>query len=78
MKNNYFQCEALYLYGLMLLVVDHYIEGTIRERLLVSYYRYSPQRQDSQSCIDEVCKLLGDTGYNTSKQSATYPEDFFK
>lgn len=73
-----FQCEALYLYGLMLLVVDHYIDGIVRERLLVSYYRYSPQRQDSQSSIDEVCKLLGDTGYNTPKKQVTYPEDFFR
>lgn len=62
----------------MLLVADHYIDGVIRERLLVSYYRYSPQRQDSQSCIGEVCKLLGDTGYNTPKKPLTYPEDFFR
>ncbi|KAJ8983483.1 hypothetical protein NQ317_014942 [Molorchus minor] len=45
--------------------------------LLVSYYRYTPQRRDTQSCIDEVCKLLRDTGY-TTKKPPNYPEDFFK
>lgn len=59
-------------------MVDTYIEGVIRERLLVSYYRYSPQRQDSRSSIDEVCKLLRDTGNNGSKKPTTYPEDYFK
>ncbi|KAG8133940.1 putative WASH complex subunit strumpellin-like protein [Naja naja] len=34
-------CEALYLYGVMLLVIDQKIEGEVRERMLVSYYRYS-------------------------------------
>ncbi|CAH1180444.1 unnamed protein product [Phaedon cochleariae] len=71
-------CEALYLYGLMLLIVDGNIEGIVRERLLVSYYRYAPQRQDTRSCIDEVCKLLRDTGYGTSKKASTYPEDYFR
>lgn len=34
------QCEALYLYGVMLLAIDQKIEGEVRERMLVSYYRY--------------------------------------
>lgn len=62
----------------MLLMVDTYFEGIIRERILVSYYRYTPQRRDTQSCIDEVCKLLRDTGYTTSKKANNYPEDYFK
>uniref|UniRef100_A0A671MAD7 WASH complex subunit 5 n=1 Tax=Sinocyclocheilus anshuiensis TaxID=1608454 RepID=A0A671MAD7_9TELE len=33
-------CEALYLYGVMLLVIDQKMEGEVRERMLVSYYRY--------------------------------------
>ncbi|XP_057658318.1 WASH complex subunit 5 [Diorhabda carinulata] len=70
-------CEALYLYGLMLIIVDAFIDGTVRERLLVSYYRYAPQRQDTRSCIDEVCKLLRDTGYSLTKKPLTYPEDYF-
>ena len=34
------QCESLYLYGVMLLVVDMKFEGEVRERMLVSYHRY--------------------------------------
>ncbi|CAH0547854.1 unnamed protein product [Brassicogethes aeneus] len=78
MEGKQLLCESLFLYGLMLLIVDYYIEGIIRERLLVSYYRYTPQRRDTQSCIDEVCKLLRDTGFNTSKKPTNYPEDYFK
>ncbi|KAJ8919831.1 hypothetical protein NQ315_006360 [Exocentrus adspersus] len=78
MEGKQLLCEALYLYGLMLLMVDTYFEGVIRERILVSYYRYTPQRRDTQSCIDEVCKLLRDTGYHTSKKPSNYPEDYFK
>jgi hypothetical protein len=33
-------CESLFLYGMMLLVVDMKIPGVIRERLLVSFHRY--------------------------------------
>lgn len=65
----------------MLLVTDLHIDGIIRERLLVSYYRYSPQRNDSQSNIDDVCKLLRTTGFNNQpgvKRPSNYPEDYFK
>ncbi|KAB0792555.1 hypothetical protein PPYR_14514 [Photinus pyralis] len=71
-------CEALYLYGVMLLIVDTHIEGIIRERLLISYYRYTPQRQDGKTHIDEVCKLLRDTGVNSAKRPNNYPEDYFR
>ena len=42
-----FQCEALFLYGVMLLTIDLRIEGSIREKMLVSYYRY---RSDKFTC----------------------------
>ncbi|KAF5292891.1 hypothetical protein FQR65_LT11143 [Abscondita terminalis] len=70
--------EALYLYGVMLLIVDAHIEGSIRERLLISYYRYTAQRRDTHSHIDEVCKLLRDTGNTSSKRPNNYPEDYFR
>ncbi|KAK9877977.1 hypothetical protein WA026_020192 [Henosepilachna vigintioctopunctata] len=70
-------CESLYLYGLMLLLTDVHIKGIIREKLLVSYYRYTPQRSDTQSRIDEVCKLFRDTGFQTKKVQ-NYPEDYFR
>lgn len=72
------QCEALFLYGLMLLAIDTHIDGIIRERLLVSFNRYTPLRRDTQSSFDEVCKLLMDTGCNSSKRPQNYPEDYFK
>ncbi|PSN50014.1 WASH complex subunit 5 [Blattella germanica] len=71
-------CEALYLYGVMLLVVDLHIEGVVRERILVSYYRYSAQRSSTESNIDDVCKLLRSTGFSSAKRVPNYPEEYFK
>ncbi|XP_035916794.1 WASH complex subunit 5 [Anopheles stephensi] len=80
-------CEALYLYGMMLLVADLHIPGIVRERILVSYNRYSALKTHSDSSIDEVCKLLRSTGFNdgavgsngggAGRKVASYPEDFF-
>ncbi|XP_058829034.1 WASH complex subunit 5 [Topomyia yanbarensis] len=73
-------CEALYLYGVMLLVVDLQIPGMVRERLLVAYHRYSALKTDGDSNIDEVCKLLRSTGFNEGsnvKKISNYPEDYF-
>ena len=71
--------EALYLCGVMLLVVDQKIDGLVRERILVSYYRYSAQRSTSDSNIDDVCNLLRSTGYAPNgKRPVNYPEDYFK
>lgn len=75
------QCEALYLYGVMLLVVDLHIEGVVRERMLVSYYRYSAQQSSAESNIDDICKLLRSTGFSNtsgSKRASNYPEDYFR
>lgn len=75
-------CEALFLYGVMLLVLDMRIEGVVRERMLVSYHRYSAQRVSTDTNIDDVCKLLRSTGYinnsNVVKRPPNYPEDYFK
>lgn len=81
-------CEALYLYAVMLIVMDIHIPGAVRERLLVTYYRYHTQNSDSS--IDDICKICRTTGYNPAvvpqtsivhyqPHSATkgYPENFF-
>lgn len=70
-------CECLYLYGAMLLLCDLYIPGPLRERLLVAFYRYSTSQ--SQSNIDDVCKLLRDSGYDqlNGKRPADYPVEYF-
>lgn len=75
------QCEALYLYGIMLLVTDTHIDGPVRERMLVSYYRYSVQRTHSNSKLDEVCQLLRSTGFLKSqpgRKPQHYPEEYFR
>jgi WASH complex subunit strumpellin len=70
--------EAIYLYGLMLLIIDIKFEGSVRERLLVSYLRYSAQKSYMESNIDDVCKLLRSTGYANGKPKPTlYPESYF-
>lgn len=74
-------CEALFLCGVILLVIDQKIEGVVRERMLVSYYRYSAQRSSSDSNIDDVCKLLRSTGYSSApgaKRPPNYPEEYFR
>lgn len=70
--------EAVYLYGLMLLIVDIKFDGTIREKLLIGYVRYSNQKSYMESNIDDVCKLLRSTGFVVGKpKPANYPESYF-
>uniref|UniRef100_F6RQ92 WASH complex subunit 5 n=2 Tax=Equus caballus TaxID=9796 RepID=F6RQ92_HORSE len=74
-------CEALYLYGVMLLVIDQKIDGEVRERMLVSYYRYSAARSSADSNMDDICKLLRSTGYSSqpgAKRPPNYPESYFQ
>ncbi|KAG8184568.1 hypothetical protein JTE90_007684 [Oedothorax gibbosus] len=74
-------CEAVFLCGVILLVIDQKIEGIVRERMLVSYYRYSAQRSSMDSNIDDVCKLLRSTGYTSTpgaKRVPNYPEEYFR
>ncbi|XP_064625131.1 WASH complex subunit 5-like isoform X1 [Lineus longissimus] len=73
-------CEALYLYGIMLTIIDLKIDGAVRERMLVSYHRYSAQNASFNSNIDDVCKLLRSTGYSNipgAKRPPNYPESYF-
>lgn len=75
------QSEALFLYGVMLLVVDMKMEGPVRERMLVAFHRYSTQQTSIDSNIDDVCKLLRSTGYSRTpviKRPLKYPEDYFR
>ena len=70
--------EAIYLYGLMLLIIDIKFEGVVRERLLVAYLRYSAQKSYMETNIDDVCKLLRSTGYIVGKPKPNlYPESYF-
>ncbi|GFW82443.1 WASH complex subunit 5 [Trichonephila clavipes] len=74
-------CEAVFLCGVILLVIDQKIEGIVRERMLVSYYRYSAQRSSMDSNLDDVCKLLRSTGYSSTpgaKRVPNYPDEYFR
>jgi WASH complex subunit strumpellin len=69
--------ESVYLYGVMLLLLDEFIEGQVRERMLISYLRYKGQQEEP--LLDEVCKLCKSTGYQKGqKKPPKYPEDFFQ
>lgn len=85
-------CEAYFLLGYMLITTDNNFEGNLRERLIVSYYRYSSYKSSPDSCIDETCNLMRNTGFKSPKQKSYrasngashqyarpegYPESFF-
>ena len=61
-------------------MTDYHIEGEVRERLIVAYYRYS----GNNSNIDDVCKLLRSTEFDRNKmpnqrtQPEGYPEQYFQ
>jgi len=69
-------CEALYLYGVMLMLLDRRIPGPCRERMIICYYRY--KGAGTIQNFDEVVKLCRSTGYiKGQKRPANYPEEFF-
>ena len=71
-------CESIYLMGTMLLLMDFKIPGTVRERILVSYYRYKGNAIIEH--INDVCTLCRRTGFswdNLQGKPANYPEDYF-
>ncbi|XP_063722713.1 WASH complex subunit 5-like [Symsagittifera roscoffensis] len=77
--------EAVYIYGVMLLLLDIKVPGDVREKMLVFYYRNGGTHVSTDSHIDEVCKLLASTGYihssSVDKQSVRpqdYPESLFR
>ncbi|EGG23615.1 hypothetical protein DFA_05749 [Cavenderia fasciculata] len=69
--------EAIYLYGVMLILMDNLIEGPVRERMLISYMRN--KGPVDLPFIDDVCKLFKSTGYlpTNPKRPANYPEEYF-
>jgi len=45
--------EALYLWGVMLFLTEVLVPGIVRERILISYYRY--KGHSVISSIDYIC-----------------------
>lgn len=67
--------EAIFLYGVIMILMDEMIEGSVRERLLVSYLRYKGQNEEP--LMDEVFKLCKRTGFVLGqKKPQNYPEEF--
>ena len=64
----------------MLLVLDYYIEGPVRERLLVAYFRYSGEQNSNESKFEDIVQLLRSTEFSRhqGKRLAKYPESFFR
>jgi len=60
-----------------MLLMDERIDGLVRERMLVAFYRYKGHTH-AMANIDEVCKLFRSTGYNPHalKKPPNYPEDY--
>ncbi|KAG7393747.1 hypothetical protein PHYPSEUDO_004510 [Phytophthora pseudosyringae] len=70
-------CEALYLYGVILLLLDRKIPGPTREKMVIAFYR--SKGESALENIDEVCKLCRVTGYLPGQpKPAQYPERYFK
>ena len=53
--------EAFYLFGVMLLLMDRVIEGNVRERIVVFYYR--TKGGENAPRINEVRRLCTDRGF---------------
>ncbi|CAF0980049.1 unnamed protein product [Rotaria sordida] len=73
--------EAVYLFGVMLIILDLKYDGAARERMIVSYFRYSGKRNALDSNIDEVGKLLArNDGFSLQpyKRPVGYPENYFR
>jgi WASH complex subunit strumpellin len=72
-------CEALYLQGVMLLLLDAKVPGCVRERLVIAHYR---SKGEGAVPIADVAKLCRDTGYRApaiapaAKRPANYPEEY--
>lgn len=75
-------CEALYLYGVLLLLMDAKIDGPVRERIVIAYYRH--RGQSSIESIEDMELLVRRTGYSLTtldrnglvRRPPGYPEEY--
>ena len=78
-------CESVFSVGIMLLLVDKLIPGQIREKLIISYYRYNGKATIAH--FNEIFKLFERTGYlpvsplteeKEEVKPKKYPVEYFK
>jgi WASH complex subunit strumpellin len=62
-------CEAMYLMGVMLLLMDRHVPGPTRERLIVAHYRHKGEGVAGVPIV-EVAKLCRDSGYRAFDATA--------
>jgi len=75
-------CEVLYLYGVLLLLLDARIDGAVRERIVVAYYRH--KGQSAIESIEDMELLVRRTGYiatvldrnGMQRRPPGYPEEY--
>lgn len=71
-------CEALYLYGAMLLLLERHIPGPVREKMVIAVMRH--RGESNLENHEAVCKLIRSTGYLPSapdRYPKNYPENLF-
>lgn len=68
-------CEAVYIWGTMLILIELYLPGPVRERLIIAHHRYycdSSKNRKSQSSLEDLCKLFSRTPDRTKNESQKY------
>jgi WASH complex subunit strumpellin len=65
-------CEALYLWGVMLLLMDRRLPGPIRERLIIAHYRH--KGESTLVPINDLATLCRSTGFDPAQPSERPPE----
>jgi WASH complex subunit strumpellin len=68
-------CEALYLYGTMLLLLEQRIPGSIREKMIIALYR--SVGENNLEDVNEVCRLCRSTGNVPGSCLFAFPERSF-
>ena len=69
-------CEALYLYGVMLLLLEDRLPGMIREKMIIAIIRENGE--GNLENMDEVSKLCRSTGYIPGvKKPKNHPDAYF-
>jgi len=67
-------CEAVWLYGVILIVLERLLPGPIRERFIIAHFRLSNEGGGDISTIESMCKLCKGTGIHPpqSTNSASF------
>ena len=71
-------CESIFSYGVMLILVDRLIPGLIREKMIISYYRY--KGQSTIQNFESLVQIFKSTGYSSRSEEGRpkkYPMDYF-